>query len=52
MAMFAAVLLAASVGFGVYQSCTKYVAIRRDALVIDAIAAAITIAGFHYVGVW
>jgi hypothetical protein len=46
----AAAIIASSVGFGVYQSCTKHAASRRAALIIDAIAAALMIAGFHWQG--
>lgn len=50
--IFAAVILAMSVGYGVYRSCTRYESIRRDALVIDAVGAALMIAMFHWTGAW
>lgn len=50
--MFAAFLLAASVGFGVYQSCTVYGHIMPQALLIDAAGAMAVIFVFHWLGAW
>lgn len=50
--MFAAFLLAASVGFDVYQSCTVYSQIMPQALLTDAAAAMVMIFVFHWLGAW
>lgn len=48
MGVLAAIFLASSTGFGVYQSCTKWTYIRRAALVIDVIGAAGQITLYHF----
>lgn len=53
MGLFFACYLAATLGWGVYMSCTKYRNIMKTALAMDAFYAVCVIAmGRYGVGVW
>jgi hypothetical protein len=52
MAMVAAFYLAASTGWGVYRSCTKYKETMGFCLAIDAIFETALIVAFHFFGIW
>jgi hypothetical protein len=48
--MISAACIALLTGFGVYRSCTRFAHMRRAALIIDALGAAVFIAVVHYIG--
>lgn len=50
--VIAAMILAMAVGFGVYQSCTKFSHMRRKALTFDAIHAVLLATIFYLIGAW